>query len=145
MPGMLGIGLALIASVAWGASAVCVRAGLQQVNASLGTLISLVASLLVALAVALIVAPNALLSVSLTALAWFAVIGILQFPMGRFFNYQAVSRIGIARSIPLISTAPVFAVIFAILFTGETMTPFLALGAISIVVGIYLIVTSGEM
>jgi len=141
---MFGVVLAALAACAWGASAIFVRMGTQRLNVTMGTLISLMAGLFFSLSVALLVARDALFSVSLVALAWFALIGILQFPMGRFFNYQAVSRLGVGRSIPLVSTAPLFAVAIAIIFTGERVTPFLIVGALTIFGGIYLIVTAGQ-
>ncbi len=116
--------------------------GIQYVSATVGTMLSLLSSFIVTLTVTLLVAPNALVSISVAAILWFAFIGILQFPMGRYFNYLSVARIGIGKSVPLISTAPLFAVAIAVVFTGERLTVPLLLGAISIFSGIYLVVTS---
>ena len=140
----MGVTLAIIAAFAWGASAIFVRWGARRLDVTVGTLISLFAGFVFSLAAAMAVARDALFSVSLVALLWFALIGIIQFPMGRFFNYQAVNRLGIGKSVPLISTSPLFAVALAVLFIGERLTLPLLFGAMAIVSGIYLIVTAGE-
>lgn len=139
----LGILLGLLAAAEYGVAAVLVRAALQHVSATLGTMISITTSFLVTSIVTLLVAPQALFTLSLSAALWFAFIGILQFPMGRFFNYQSVARIGVGKAAPLIATSPLFAVAIAVLFTGEQLTVPLLLGALSIFAGIYLVVTGG--
>ena len=41
--------------------------------------------------------------------------------MGRFLNYLAMSHLGVGRSTPILASAPLFAVIGAVLFTGEEL------------------------
>lgn len=123
-------------------AAVLTRVGLQQVNATLGTMISITASFVFTLILTLIVSPGALSAIPLAAILWFVLIGILQFPMGRFFNYHSVARIGVGKTVPIIATAPLFAIAMAVTFGGEQLTVPLLLGAVSIFVGIFLVVTS---
>jgi drug/metabolite transporter (DMT)-like permease len=73
--------------------------------------------------------------------ALFGVIGILNFPMGRFFNYLSMSRLGVARSTPLLASAPLFAVILAVFLTGEDLRLATAAGIVLIFAGLYITLT----
>jgi len=139
---MFAIVLALTAAACWGLSAVLVRTGLRYLTATVGTFISLVSALLLTALLVVALQFEELRDVSLKAVAMFAVIGILNFPMGRFLNYLAMSHLGVGRSTPLLASAPLFAVIGAVLFTGED----LALGTVAgiglILGGLYVTLTA---
>ena len=134
---MLAIALAITAALAWGFSAVLVRMGLRDTPTALGTLISLVAGLLVTGVLVAILQPAELLDASRAAVLLFGIVGILNFPIGRFFNYMAMSRLGVGRSTPLLASAPLFAVAVAVLFTGDPLQPATALGIALILGGLY--------
>lgn len=76
MGAMLAIGAALF----WGVGNTIARVGLQSIKATSAVILSLVASLTVALIVALLFEFK-----SLVAVGWFAIIGVLQFALGRLF------------------------------------------------------------
>lgn len=139
---MFAILLALTAAACWGLSAVLVRTGLRYLTATVGTFISLVSALLLTALLVVALQFEELRDVSLKAVAMFGVIGILNFPMGRFLNYLAMSHLGVGRSTPLLASAPLFAVIGAVLFTGED----LALGTVAgiglILGGLYVTLTA---
>jgi drug/metabolite transporter (DMT)-like permease len=139
---MFAILLALTAAACWGLSAVLVRTGLKHLTATVGTFISLVSAL--ALTTLLVVALQfeELTDVSLKAVAMFAVIGILNFPMGRFLNYLAMSHLGVGRSTPLLASAPLFAVLGAVLFTGEELQLATVAGIGLILGGLYVTLTA---
>ncbi|MBI4301089.1 MAG: DMT family transporter [Chloroflexi bacterium] len=139
---MLGIPFALMASVGWGISAILVRLGLRNMSVVRGTLISLVTSLMFTAAVTLIIDAAAFSRLSPAIVAWFALAGIINFALGRQFNYQAINRIGAARASPVFSTSPLFAIALAIILLGETINVMVALGALSVLVGLWLVTTS---
>ena len=139
---MLAIALALVAAASWGFSAILVRLGLRDMTTSLGTLISLIAGLLLTGVLVALTQRAALTSVSLAAVALFGVIGILNFPLGRFFNYLSMSRLGVARSTPLLASAPLFAVLIAVSVTGEDLQLTTALGIALIFAGLYVTLTA---
>ena len=134
---MFAIALALTAAASWGFSAVLVRFGLRDMGTSLGTLISLLAGLVLTGTLVLALQGPELMAVSLKAIALFGVIGILNFPMGRFFNYLSMSRLGVARSTPLLASAPLFAVILAVAVTGEDLHLSTVAGIALIFAGLY--------
>lgn len=139
---MLAIALAVLAASSWGLSAVLVRRGLRDLSTSAGTLISLTAGLVYT---ALLVAAfqfDALLLVSWRATVLFGLIGLLNFPMGRFFNYLAIGRLGVGRSTPLLASSPLFAVMLAVFLTGEQLTLATTAGIAFILGGVFVTITA---
>lgn len=141
---MLATLLAVAAAASWGFSAVLVRMALRDISTTLGTLVSLIAGLVYTALLVLVFEFDALLSVSLSGVLFFAVIGILNFPMGRFFNYMGMSRIGVSRSTPILASAPVFAVVIAIVFLGERLDLGTLIGAGFIFAGLLITLADPE-
>lgn len=139
---MVPVGLALLAAWSWGFSAVLVRFGLRDVATAAGTLVSLVAGLVLLAVLVLVFQFDDLMSVPRTAVLLFAIVGILNFPMGRFFNYMAIGRLGITRSTPILASAPLFAVVIAVVFTDEEVQLATALGIALVLAGVYLTISS---
>ena len=63
------------------------------------------------------------------------------FLLGRFLNYSSISRIGLNRSVPIIATSPVAALVLAVVFLGEGVDAIIALGTATVMAGVLLIVT----
>ena len=141
---MLGIVLSLMAAVGWGLSAVLAMAGLQGMRPALGTLISLVSGFIMVLALTLAVDRDELISVRPEALIWFILIGILNFPMARFFNFQSVSRIGVSRSTTILASSTLFAMTLAVMFMGEQLTPLIVIGTAFILTGLLIVLTERQ-
>ena len=139
---MLGILLALTASVCWAAGAVLARLSLLQLRSSTGTIVSLIAGVAVVMSLVLLFYRDYVADLSGTIFLWFVVAGVFQTLLGRFLNYSSVQRIGVSRALPIIGAAPLFATLFAVLFTGEQMTLPLLAGTTAIIGGVALIVSS---
>jgi len=138
---MLAIIFAITASLLWGTSFVFARWGLQHIKPATATLISLLSSLVLIGSLSLIIELDAVMSLSLAALLWFGLIGALNFGIGRQFSFLGVKYIGVTRSTPITASAPFFAMILAIVFTGEVVNIPIVAGTLCIVGGISLLVT----
>ena len=133
----LAVVLALAAAVSWGLSTVLVRQGLTYFSTATGTLVSLATGVaLVSLLVAAFQSAE-VARISTSAVLLFALIGILNFPLGRFFNYMSVERLGVGRSTPILASAPLFAMALAVIFTGESVTFATLAGTFLILAGLY--------
>ena len=141
---VLAIVLALVAALGFGASAVFARIGLQGIKPITGTAISLVASFTMTVVLALSINLSDILALPLLAYAWFLLLGVLNFPLGRLLNFTSVNMIGATRSSPLVSTAPLFSTALAIILLGERPNAFIVLGTIAIIIGSILIVSKGS-
>ncbi|MFC1874126.1 EamA family transporter [Chloroflexota bacterium] len=140
---MQGVILAIAAACGWSISAILVRVALQGgIRSSTGTFISMTSSLLVLGALALTVNFDEVLNLAWMAFLWFGLLGIINYVMGRQFNYISIRRIGATRASPLFSSAPLFAMILAASFLGESVNPAIVVGTLIIVGGLYLVVTS---
>lgn len=139
---VFAISLAVIAAASWGLSAVLVRRGLRDASTSAGTFVSLVSGLIFTALLVFVFERRELLDTPLRGVLLFGVIGMLNFPIGRFFNYMSMDRLGVGRSTPLLASAPLFAVIIAVLFTGESITPATAGGIALILGGLYVTIVT---
>ena len=136
---MFGILLALLAATCWGVSAVLVRLGLQYLRPTTGTWVSMVPGIILVMTLAVVFNAEHITALPAIAFLWFALSGLFNFALGRFLNTLSIQLSGVTRATPLFSTAPFFAMILAVIFLGETVTPWLFLGTTIIVSGIILI------
>ena len=141
---ILGVIFALTASTSWAVGANFARVGMRQVGSSLGTLISLMAGFAVISTIALIIDFDAVFSVSSTTLLWLALLGFIQFSVGRFLHYSGIRLAGVGPASTVGGSTPLFAAIMAIIFLGEQMTYPIAVGTVAVVVGLALVMSSAH-
>ena len=139
---MVPVALALGAALSWGFGAIFVRLALRDMSTTLGTLISLVAGLLFTALLVAVFQPGEALSISAKALLLFGIVGIFNFPLGRFLNYLSMSHIGVGRSTPILASSPLFAMALAIVFTGESLNVASIIGTVLIMAGLYVTISS---
>ena len=137
----LAIVFALLAAVGWGAGAVFARLGLQHMRSTTGTVVSLAAGVVMVGSLALAVNRDIMFTLPVVALLWFLLLGTINYPLGRYFNFLGVHLAGVSRASPILAAAPVVAVILGITLGGESLTPFIGLGTVLIIGGVVLIVT----
>lgn len=139
---MLAVGLALLASLGFGSSAIFARLGMRNIPPLASTLISTVASLFLAVPLALLFARSDMLALPAAAFLGFLALGALNFLGGRGLNYLAIDLVGAARSSPFVGAAALFAALFAISLAGERPHPLVLVGTVGVVAG--LAVSTGD-
>ena len=139
---MLGIVLAITAAFCWGTAAIFSRLGLQNIKVPTGTLISMLSSILLVGLLALTMNFDDVVHISPTALLWFGLIGVINYVLGRQFNYLAITYIGVTKATPLFAAAPFFAIILAVTLIGESINLVIGIGIFAVVAGLYLVITS---
>lgn len=139
---MLGILAATMASLGWGTDAVLARQGLRQIPPALGTCLSLCAGLIACLVLIFVIDPGGLAHYPRAGFAWFAMVGVINFLVGRQCNYNATKRLGATRAVSLFACSPLISIVLAVLFTGETIHLLQLFGVGLIVGGVVLVVTS---
>ena len=80
-------------------------------------------------------------SISLIAVVWFGLAGLVNYRLGRYFNYVGIQRIGVARATPMIAVSPLFALILAVSFLGESVNLFIIAGTLLVVGGVSVLVS----
>ena len=138
---MLGVLLSIIAALCWGTMVVLARMGMQRIKPTTATLISLVSSVALLGLLALIINFDDIVSLSLTTLLWFGLIGFITYGLGRHFSYFGIRYIGVARATPISASSPLFAIILAIIFIGESVNLPIVIGTLCIVGGLFLLIT----
>ncbi len=138
---MVGILLGILGAFLFGSSPIFARLGLQYVRTTTGTFTSLLAGSVLLGILAVPLHTREMLSLPVAALLWIALLGLLNFPLGRYFNFTAVRLAGVARATPILSTSTLFAVLFAIIFIDETPTLLTLIGGLLIVGGVVLTVS----
>ncbi|MFQ5825877.1 MAG: DMT family transporter [Dehalococcoidia bacterium] len=140
----MGILLAILAAASFGVGRVFAGLGLQRIKPLTGTLISLISGLLLVLIVTFFFQFEALISVSLAAVGWFALIGILNFPVGRGLTFLGIRHIGASRSTTVYASYPLFTMALAIPLLGERVSAVLVIGVLFIVGGLTLLFSERE-
>ena len=133
---MDAIALSLLSGFGFGSAAVLARVGMQGLSPLSSTLLSVVVSFCPTLILALVFALSDIKDLPPVALAWFFLLGVVNFLGGRTCSYQAIGRIGASRTAAVQSTAAVFAAIFAITITGERPHFVVLLGTLTVVLGL---------
>jgi drug/metabolite transporter (DMT)-like permease len=137
----MGILFAIAAAIGYGLGNVFARLGMQYVKVQNGTLISLFFSMVLVILVALVVEPENLFSVSLIAVLWFSIAGIINFPIGRYLSYMGTARLGAARSATIRASQSLWILVLAVSFLSEALTISILIGTLLVVVGLYLIMS----
>ena len=138
---MTGILFALGASTVWGMANVWIRLALRDMRPTTSAVFSLFAGLLLLIPLSFLLHWNDLTAMTLGAVVAVFFYGMTNFLMGRFLNYSSISRIGLSRTVPIVSASPVPALLLAILLLGEEVNLLLIVGALVVVSGVLLIVT----
>jgi uncharacterized membrane protein len=108
---------ALQASLCFSIAHILIRRGLIESNAMTGSFISLTTSAVVLwLLIPFFVPLSALWT---PAIGIFIAAGVFAPGIGRTLSYVGIERVGVARSVPIVNSSPIFASIFAVIFLGE--------------------------
>ena len=138
---MLGVLLGLSAALGFGVAAVFARVGLQDIKATTGTLVSLVVGTIITMALAFVFHTDAILKLAGVAFLWFLLSVFINFPLGRLLNVMGVSMAGVSKSAPIVGSSPLFATILAISIGGESINTMIAIGTLSIIGGLAMILS----
>ena len=106
-----------------------------------GVIVSLVVGLMCTSVFVVAMDGSEALSLEWTQLALLFLAGGASFVGGRLLNFVAVSKIGVARSSPVVGASPLFAVTLAILLLGETPNLTVAVGTVSIITGVVVVLS----
>ena len=112
---------------------ILIRRGLVQSNAMTGSFISLSMSAAVLWLLLPFFAPFSALWTPASLI--FVVAGIFAPGIGRTLSYVGIEKIGVARSVPIANSSPIFASIFAVIFLAEVWVPQNIVGTLLVISG----------
>ncbi|MEM2883011.1 MAG: DMT family transporter [Nitrososphaerales archaeon] len=140
MSTFLGVAASLGAALCWTATAALLKLGTTNVQPLLANTIRVIAATLGSILLVLMMGElDALLAPNLAAFSIALSAGLLGIVIGDTLYIYALKTAGVARVMPVANTYPLFSTLGAFLFLGEGLTPYIILGAVFIVAGLWLI------
>ena len=130
----MAVYFAFQAALCFSIAHILIRRGLVESNAMTGSFISLSMSAVVLwLAVPFFVPLTALWN---PAALIFIAAGIFAPGIGRTLSYVGIEKIGVARSVPIANSSPIFASIFAVIFLAEVWVLQNVIGTLLVISGV---------
>ncbi len=134
--------ISILAAFCFSFSHVMNRRGLVTSNAMTGSLFSISMSAITLWVLVPFFVP---LSSFWTSAIWYFVLGGIFAPgLGRTLNFIGIERVGLARSVPISNSSPMFASILAVLILGETWTLQNILGTTLVITGVVILSQKGS-
>jgi uncharacterized membrane protein len=139
---MLGILFALLCATFFSLSYVLVQLGMKKSNKDNGLFINIIVNVLFLGFIYFIIFiirkdPTVLTGVGIVA---FISAGLLTSLFGRSTLFSGIRRIGSSRAVAIKNTAPIFSIIIAIAFLGESISIWSGIGMLLIILGLSLVV-----
>lgn len=128
---------ALQAAFCFAVSHIFIRRGLVTSDALTGSFISLGITAVTLATLAPFIVP--LSSFRTPAVGYFIAAGIFAPAMGRMLTYKGIERIGVARSVPISNSSPMFSSILAVLVLGEIWPLRNVIGTTLVVLGVVIL------
>lgn len=130
------VALALLTAAAWGASSPVTKLGLERGGTPFQASLTIVSVSVVVYWGALLVRGESLVDHPAWVLALFAFTGLLATAVARVVTYTGVDRVGASVNSAGVNTRPVWAMLLAVAFLGETVTLQTGIGVVVVVVGL---------
>lgn len=130
---------AFLAALFFSIAHILIRRGLVHSNAMTGAFISLsMSAITLSLLVPFFVSISAIWT---PAIGYFIAAGIFAPGIGRTLSYVGIERIGVARSVPIVNSSPIFASIFAVFYLGELWVSQNIAGTFLVILGVIMLST----
>jgi uncharacterized membrane protein len=114
-----------------------IRRGLVESNAMTGSFISLSMTATILWLLLPFFAPFSALWTPVSLI--FVVAGLFAPGIGRTLSYVGIEKIGVARSVPIANSSPIFASVFAVLFLAEIWVPQNIVGTLLVISGVIIL------
>ena len=114
-----------------------IRRGLVESNAMTGSFISLSMTAAILWLLFPFFAPFSALWSPVSLI--FVAAGLFAAGIGRTLSYVGIEKIGVARSVPIANSSPIFASVFAVLFLAEVWVPQNIVGTLLVISGVIIL------
>jgi DME family drug/metabolite transporter len=137
---MIGELAALAAAIGWAFSSVAYRKALSNASPFQANAIrSISAGALLFVIGAVFGKTGNLVDLPLSVALAAGLSGIISLVLADTLYMFSLKHLGVSRAVPIASTYPLFNILIAVTLKGEEITPFIIIGAVSIISGIWLI------
>ena len=136
----VAVAFAFLAACGFASGNVLVRVGTQKVPPPTAALLTVLSSVALVAGLALALRLDEIGSLSLEAMGWILVMGIMGYPVARVLLVTAISMVGAARAVTMSGVQPVIAFALGVILLGERPDLLVTLGTPVIVAGLFLVV-----
>lgn len=144
LPAIDAVGLAVFAALLWGLGPVTTKMGLERGGTTVqASMVVILSTGVLAWAALLLTSAGPIFgALSVRGAGIFVIGGIVGTTLGRLSNYAGVRRVGASIGTGVMNTRPLFAVVLAVAFLGETVSVVTGTGVVLIVVGVVVLSVS---
>ena len=139
----LAIIFALLAALGFSSGLILVRVATQWIAPATATFYGVFTGAIVVQVLAWSIDWSEASTLSWPILGWLVIIAALAYPIARVLNYTAVSMVGASRATPMGAIQPLFALVLSTVILGEAPTTIGAMGTVSVVLGLVLVIKGG--
>jgi drug/metabolite transporter (DMT)-like permease len=136
----LAVAFAFLAACGFASGNILVRVGTQKIPAATAALVTVLSGMVLVGGLALVFRFDDISSLSLEAMGWILVMGIMGYPMARLFIITAISMVGATRAVPMAGLQPVIAFTLGVILLGERPNLLVTIGTPIIVAGLFLVI-----
>ncbi|ASJ09068.1 permease [Thermococcus siculi] len=137
---ILGVLAALTSAVSWAASTIFIKVGMRDKSP---VAVNIIRLYIVSIIFAVIFLLNGTFSQVATLPSKLLLVAFVSslfgFVIGDYFYFHALNMMGVSRTVPITSTYPLWAILWAFLFLGRRISPQVIIGAVLVVTAIVVV------
>jgi len=142
---LIGEVFALMAALSWAVGSIFDRIGLTKIPPLIAnTMRSIPAAIFTFILTVIIEGLTPLTSITIINIIYIIIGSTFALLIGDYLFLYSLRRLGVSKTMPIVSVYPVFAILGAALLLGEIITIFIAVGVASTITGIFLISRSNS-
>ena len=131
--------LALTSALAWASSTVLVRVGLKKLSPVSANIFRLYVAATLFMVIFAFTGDLGVFELNPRLMALAFISAQFGFVIGDYFYFNALKRMGVSRTVPITSTYPLWAILWAIIFLGKHVRPQVIIGATLVVLAIIIV------
>jgi len=140
----VGIAYALLAGALWGIGPLLLKRALKYTNVSTATLVEQNVSVFLIIGLAIYYGEIGQIDFTSRSFWAFFLAGAVGASFGKVFYYKGIDKVGASKATSVKNSSPFLTAILAVLFLGEAMSWFLAMGVTLIALGIAILTQTKE-
>ena len=139
----LAIAFALLSALGFACGNVFIRMGIERVTPRAATFWPVLTGAVLLISMAFALNFSEIKSLKLSTVGWFALMGLMAYPLARVLQNTAINMVGAARAVPMASVQPLVAFMLGLL--GERPNLLVSAGTPVIVAGLLMVVLAGNI
>ena len=141
----LAITFAFLSALGFACGNVFIRVGIERVAPRAATFWTVLTGAVLLTAMAFAIHFSDIKALKLSTIGWFALMGLMAYPLARVLQNTAIEMVGASRAVPMASFQPLVAFSLGMLLLGERPNSLVSAGTPVIVAGLLMVVLAGNI